>query len=792
MNQPSHSLFRAAISVLVLALGGCGGGGGGGNEPGQPSNVAPTAAAGADQSAIEGNLVELNGSGSTDTDGSISTFAWTQTAGPAVTLSNASSADPTFTAPTITSAQAVTLQLTVTDNEGGTDTDTVRIAVADDAPPTPVAGDDFTVTEEGIISFDGRASSDDVGIIAISWSQLTGTVNATEISGANTLQAQFRAPEVSQRTQIEFELEVSDRQGQTVDDNIVVTVEPNPPDIDRFLTFLNKDSPKYVETEETGTAYYEAIDPNGQKTTLAAWKTVNGFDNGFAARAVYRNAADLGFGRAMFMRTNANGVAAYVENYPTLADAVAAVKAGNNNRIIATVAMEWSAHPSGGQRYVKFYTFRADGTRVNLDGTVFAPDLDGRGEKFQPGVCNVCHGGQPKPLVGGAYPDKGNTDAQFLPWDVDSFEFSDDPEFTRAAQEAQFKKLNEGALSTYPAVPAPGEWDSKAARDLVQGWYGGPGMPDAIFNGGFTPPDWETTQEIKDLYHKVVARNCRACHVQRGTKLTHGNVIAFGSYADFDIYRERIKTLVFDRGTMPDARLTFDNFWRGFQNDEPAALLATHLGIDHTTRRPGRPVADPGPNRIVGLDSSIAQLNGSASLFASTYKWSFRNELANKPIGSATTIFSDTSPNASLFVDMIGVYKLQLVVSDGVNESPPAPIDILAFNGVVTPTFNDVGPGGIANIITAECGASCHRAVGGTLGIPVRFDNLATLYNEVRKYVNLEQPAASPILMKPSGMVPHGGNTPTSTTPRTGFESQTQLNKYDAVLRWIIAGAQNN
>jgi mono/diheme cytochrome c family protein len=788
MNDRVQGNLRAAFAVVLLALYGCGGGGGGGGGD-NGGNAAPSANAGADQSAIEGDDVQVTGSGN-DSDGSVASFSWTQTSGPAVTLAGANTATVSFATPTVMSDQSVVLQLNVTDNGGASDTDTVTIRVANDDPPEAVGGDDITVTEEETFSLDGSASSDDVEITVASWSPLNNTVPLTEIPGANQLQTQFVAPEVSQTTQIEFQLEISDRQGQTVEDRVIVTVRPNPPDIDRFLTFLNKDSPRYVESLDTGAAYYKAVDPNNQKTTLADWKTANGFDNGFDARAVYRNAADLGFGRGMFMRTNSNGnVAAYVENYPTLADAVAAVKAGNNNKIIATVCMEWSPPPGGGARYVKFYTFRADGKRVNPDETVFAPDLDGRGEKFQPGVCNICHGGQPKPLVGNDYPDNGNTDAQFLPWDVDSFEFSDDPEFTRAALEPQFKKLNQGALSTYPAngTAPSGTWDPATARELVEGWYGGTGLPSATFIGSFTPSGWLNTAQVPDaetIYHDVVARNCRACHVQRGTTL-HSQ-IAFRSYDDFNAYRERIKTLVYDRGTMPDARLTFDNFWRKFQNKDSAAILAQHLGIDHTTRHPGRPVADPGPGRLAGLDPSVVQLNGSASLFASTYKWSFRDEPLNKPAGSGTVIFSDTSPNASLFVDLIGLYKLQLVVSDGENDSPPAPIDVLAFNGLTTPTFNDPGANGIANIINGSCGTLCHKAAGGTPGIPVRFDNLSTIYSEVRKYVNLEQPAASPILMKPSYTVPHGGGLV------TGFDAPTQLNKYDTVLRWIMDGAKNN
>jgi hypothetical protein len=799
MTQRCDAL-RAASALLLLILYGCGGGGGGGGGSDNNGNASPTASAGADQSVTEGDDdVQVTGTGN-DSDGSIASFAWTQTSGPAVTLSGANTTTVSFATPTITSDQSVVLQLLVTDNDGASDTDTVTINVANDAPPQVVAGDDFTVTEEETFSLDGSASSDDVEITVASWSPLNNTVPLTEIPGANQLQTQFVAPEVSQITQIEFQLEISDRQGQTVEDRLVVTIEPNPPDINRFLTFLNKDSPKYVETQETGAAYYEAIDPDDQKTTLADWKAANGFNDGFDARAVYRNAADLGFGRGMFMRTNANGnVAAYVENYPTLADAVAAVKAGNNNKVIATVCMEWSPPPGGGARYVKFYTFRADGKRVNPDDSIFAPDLDLRGEKFQPGVCNICHGGQPKPLVGGKYPEKGNTDAQFLPWDVDSFEFSDDPEFTRAALEPQFKKLNQGALSTYPANNAApeGTWDPRAARTLVEGWYGGPGMPSATFIDSFTPDGWKNVNapvpDAEEVYHKVVARNCRACHVQRGTFFTgraQSRAIAFGSYDEFALYKERIKTLVYDRGTMPDARLTFDNFWRNFQGNDSAAILAQHLGIDHTTRHPGRPVADPGARaRVAPMDTQSTLLDGTASLFATSFKWSFRDEPAN---GSTTgAIFSDTFSRATLFMDLPSVYKLQLVVSNELGDSPPMPVDITSFNGVSTPTFNDAGAFGIGNIIRKECGESCHQPVGGAnavAGIPVFFNGGLSLYNEVRKYVNLEQPANSPLLMKPRNEVPHGGGE------RDFFGPQEPLltSKYDQVLRWILDGAQNN
>ncbi len=95
-------------------------------------NKAPMAAAGSDQLVDEGVLVTLDGSNSSDPDGDPLTFAWTQTAGPPITLSDAASPQPTFTAPAVDAAgTALTFQLLVTDDDGATATDSVIIEVGD-------------------------------------------------------------------------------------------------------------------------------------------------------------------------------------------------------------------------------------------------------------------------------------------------------------------------------------------------------------------------------------------------------------------------------------------------------------------------------------------------------------------------------------------------------------------------------------------------------------------------------------------------------------------------------------
>ena len=60
---------------------------------------------GANQTVNSGVTVTLNGTASSDANGTIATYAWTQTAGtPVVTLTNGTTAQPTFPAPTVATA----------------------------------------------------------------------------------------------------------------------------------------------------------------------------------------------------------------------------------------------------------------------------------------------------------------------------------------------------------------------------------------------------------------------------------------------------------------------------------------------------------------------------------------------------------------------------------------------------------------------------------------------------------------------------------------------------------------
>ena len=236
MRNLRPGLTLAGFAVLLLTA--CGGGGGGGSSSSSsssggsnpPPNVAPTANAGAAQTVTSGDVVTLNGSG-TDSDGTIASYAWTQTAGPAVTLSNATIAAPTFNAPVVVTSTVLTFSLVVTDNRGAASTaSSVNVTVGGIVPvnldPVANAGADSSVTSGASVTLDGSASNDPDGTIAAyAWTQTAGP--AVTLSGATSAQPSFTAPTVASATTLTFSLVVTDDDAATsVPSTVDVTVNP--------------------------------------------------------------------------------------------------------------------------------------------------------------------------------------------------------------------------------------------------------------------------------------------------------------------------------------------------------------------------------------------------------------------------------------------------------------------------------------------------------------------------------------------------------------------------------------
>lgn len=104
-------------------------------------NVPPIARAQADPVAIGGSTVQLWSGGSTDQGGTIVSYQWSQTSGPAVVLVDPTLATASFTAPEVQAITVLTFSLTVTDDAGATSApDSVEIMVRPRPPTVTISG----------------------------------------------------------------------------------------------------------------------------------------------------------------------------------------------------------------------------------------------------------------------------------------------------------------------------------------------------------------------------------------------------------------------------------------------------------------------------------------------------------------------------------------------------------------------------------------------------------------------------------------------------------------------------
>jgi YVTN family beta-propeller protein len=106
----------------------------------------PVADAGTDQSVKSGDVVQLDGSNSSDSNNSPLVYNWTQTSGPDVTLIDSTSSNPTFMAPQTIDQIDLIFQLVVTNEEGiSSEADEVIITVNPIFTPPPPQEESRTI-----------------------------------------------------------------------------------------------------------------------------------------------------------------------------------------------------------------------------------------------------------------------------------------------------------------------------------------------------------------------------------------------------------------------------------------------------------------------------------------------------------------------------------------------------------------------------------------------------------------------------------------------------------------------
>ena len=161
-----------------------------------------------------------------DTDNGIAAYTWTQTAGPVVDLEDPHSPFGTFTAPIVGAAtETIVFDLSVTDDDGLTDSESVEILViGTNIPPVARAGADQAVEIGTEVQLSAVGSFDpDKGIAAYQWTQTAGS--DVTLSDDQVINPTFLAPTVAPEGEVfTFEVLVTDTEGLEATDSVDILV----------------------------------------------------------------------------------------------------------------------------------------------------------------------------------------------------------------------------------------------------------------------------------------------------------------------------------------------------------------------------------------------------------------------------------------------------------------------------------------------------------------------------------------------------------------------------------------
>ncbi len=197
-------------------------------------NDPPVADAGPDQAGIASGLVNLDGSGSYSPEGNPITYQWTQIAGPAVSITNATSAKASFTS---TDSQSYAFRLTVKDNFGGQGT--ARVAISTRAPSL-VRILRFTANPPTIKS--GATST-------INWQ--VENADTVEISGIGLVDKTQGSTQVSPKETTTYKITAKNRNSEA---NETITITVDKPAV-RIISFAA--SPANINLGQTSTLSWQ-------------------------------------------------------------------------------------------------------------------------------------------------------------------------------------------------------------------------------------------------------------------------------------------------------------------------------------------------------------------------------------------------------------------------------------------------------------------------------------------------------------------------------------------------------
>ena len=223
-----------------------------------------------DTTINEGASGTLTGTAS-DSDGTISTYAWSVDDTSVITITSGNAATLQYTASQVSSDTQVTFTLTVTDDDGATasatyDVTVNNVPVPNQSPTISSITGDTTINEGASGTLTGIASDSDGNISSYLWSvDDTSTITITTGDAAIL---RYTASQVSSDTQVTFTLTVTDDDGATASATYDVTVN-NVPVPNQSPTISSITGDTTINEGASGTLTGIASDSDGTISTYA-------------------------------------------------------------------------------------------------------------------------------------------------------------------------------------------------------------------------------------------------------------------------------------------------------------------------------------------------------------------------------------------------------------------------------------------------------------------------------------------------------------------------------------------